>query len=122
MSQGRISILIEAIDKASMQLQNVGKAVGGLSDKIGSLGSTAKIAAGFLLGQLAHEALGALTKAAGIASSGFMDYERTLIKIVSATNATGREAEELTRALAQVSEAQTDLGFTAADSARGLFS
>jgi TP901 family phage tail tape measure protein len=116
----KIQILIEAIDKASATLSNVGTSVSGLSSKIGSLGQTAKIAAGVLLGQLAHDALGALKKAAGSASEGFMDYEKTLTAIIAATDATGAEAEELRNALAKVCEAQTDLGFSAADSARGL--
>ena len=94
-STGKVQILIEAIDKASAQLQNVGKSVSSLGDKVGGLGSTAKVAAGVLLGQLAHDALGALTRAAGEASEGFMDYEETLTKIISATDKTGSEALEL---------------------------
>jgi len=102
---------------------DVGGAVSGLQavkSQLSGLKGVAKTAAGVLLGELAHDALGAVTSVAGQASRGFMDYEQTLTKIISATNVMGKEAEELRSVLAKVSEAQTDLGFTAADSAAAL--
>lgn len=94
-------------------LQNVKSHLGGLKD-------VAKTAAGMLLGQLAHDALGAVTGAASEASKSFMEYEQTLTKIISATNAVGAEAEELRNVLMEVSGAQTDLGFSASESAAAL--
>ena len=90
-STGKVQILIEAIDKASAQLQNVGKSVSSLGDKIGGLGSTAKVAAGVLLGQLAHDALGALTRAAGEASEGFMVMKRPSQKLFLQRTRPGRK-------------------------------
>ena len=102
---------------------DVGGAISGLQsvkNQVSGLKDVAKTAAGVLLGELAHDALGAVTSAAGQASENFMDYESTLTKIIAATGATGEEMEELRRSLSEVSEAQTDLGFTAAQSAAGL--
>ena len=102
---------------------DVAGAISGLSsvrNSLSGLKGVAKTAAGVLLGELAHDALGAATSAAGQASENFMDYEQTLTKILAATGATRDEMEELGRNLSEVSESQTDLGFTAAQSAAGL--
>ena len=92
----------------------------GAKSHLKGLKDVAKTAAGVLLGELAHDALGAITTVSGEAAQGFMDYEQTLTKIISATSLTGEEAEKLRQTLMQVSESQTDLGFSAADAAAGL--
>jgi len=110
------SLLIQVsadVSKAVSELQGVKRSLSGFKD-------AAKIAAGVLLGELAHDAIGALTSASAEAAQGFMDYEQTLTKIISATSLTGEEAEKLRQTLMQVSESQTDLGFSAAEAARGL--
>jgi len=110
------SLLIQVsadVSKAVSELQNVKSSLSGFKD-------VAKTAAGVLLGELAHDALGALTSVSGEAARGFMDYEQTLTKIISATSLTGVEAEKLRQTLMQVSESQTDLGFSAAEAAQGL--
>lgn len=56
MSTSKVSILIEAVDKASQQLQNVGKSVKGLAGKLTKLGDVAKVAGGMLLRDLVHGA------------------------------------------------------------------
>ena len=120
MSEHNIRIIVQTVDEASKKLKKVASGIENLSDKLGGLKDVAKIAAGVMIGEVAHDALGALTKAGGEASKGFMEYEQTLTKIVSATSAVGEEALKLKEKLAAVSEAQTDLGFTAADSAKAL--
>jgi len=101
------------IDNAVSGLENIKSSLSGFKD-------IAKTAAGVLLGELAHDALGALTSVSDEAARGFMDYEQTLTKIISATSLTEAEAERLRQTLMQVSESQTDLGFSAAEAARGL--
>jgi len=92
----------------------------GAKSHLSGLRDVAKTAAGVLLGELAHDALGAVTSVSGDAARGFMDYEQTLTKIISATNLTGEEAEKLRQTLMEVSESQTDLGFSAAEASQGL--
>ena len=102
---------------------DVGGAISGLQsvkNQVSGLKDVAKTAAGVLLGELAHDALGAVTQAAGDAAEGFMDYEQTLTKILAASGETGESLEELRRDLSQVSESQSDLGFTAGEAAAGL--
>jgi len=101
------------IKNAVSELEKTKSALSGFKD-------VAKTAAGVLLGELAHDALGALTSVSAEAARGFMDYEQTLTKIISATSLTGEEAEKLRQTLMQVSESQTDLGFSAAEAAQGL--
>jgi len=108
------------IATAKQGLQEVKNSVKNLGDGLKSLTGTSKIAAGVFLGQLARDAMGALTRATGEASRNFMDYEETITKIVSATSVMGEEAERLAAELGSVSEAQTDLGFTAGDAASAL--
>lgn len=122
-----IDIIIRAVDKFSNAFSRVSRKVEELEEKeekqssrLSKLGSVAKTAAGVLLGELAHDALGALTDASSEAARGFMEYEQTLTKIISATSLTGEEAEKLRQTLMQVSESQTDLGFSAAEAAAGL--
>jgi len=92
----------------------------GTKSHLSGLKDVAKTAAGVLLGELAHDALGAVTSVSDEAARGFMDYEQTLTKIISATSLTGEEAEKLRQTLMQVSESQTDLGFSAAEASQGL--
>lgn len=101
------------VSRATSELEGVKSSLSGFKD-------VAKIAAGVLFGELAHDALGAVTSISGEAARGFMDYEQTLTKIISATSLTGREAEKLRQTLMQVSESQTDLGFSAAEASQGL--
>jgi len=101
------------VKSAVSELEETKSHLSGLKD-------IAKTAAGVLLGELAHDALGAVTSVSGEAARGFMDYEQTLTKIISATSLTGEEAEKLRQTLMKVSESQTDLGFSAAEAAAGL--
>jgi len=101
------------VKSAVSELEEAKSHLSGLKD-------IAKTAAGVLLGELAHDALGAVTSVSGEAAKGFMDYEQTLTKIIAATSLTGEEAEKLRQTLMRVSESQTDLGFSAAEAAQGL--
>jgi len=110
------SLLIQLsadVSRAASELEGVKSSLSGFKD-------VAKTAAGVLLGELAHDALGAVTSVSGEAAQGFMDYEQTLTKIISATSLTGEESEKLRQTLMQVSESQIDLGFSAAEASQGL--
>lgn len=85
-----------------------------------SLQKAMEVAAGVMIRDFARSAFGAVTGAAEEASQSFQAYELTLGRIISATSATGAQAEDLTRQLASVSKEQEDLGFSARESAAAL--
>lgn len=120
MSEGKIKILVEAVDKATEVLKSVGKQVEGLAKNTTGLKGVAKTAAGVMLGELAHDALGAVTHAAGDASKGFMDYEQTLSAVVASSGVTGKAAEKLRSELDKVAKNQTSLGYSADQAAAAL--
>jgi len=112
--------LASLLIRLSADIKNAVSELEETKSHLSGLRDIAKTAAGVLLGELAHDALGAVTSVSGEAAQGFMDYEQTLTKIISATSLTGEEAEKLRQTLMQVSESQTDLGFSAAEAAAGL--
>jgi len=112
--------LASLLIRVSADIKNAVSELEETKSHLSGLKDVAKTAAGVLLGELAHDALGALTSVSAEAAQGFMDYEQTLTKIISATSLTGEEAEKLRQTLMQVSESQTDLGFSAAEAAQGL--
>lgn len=115
-----ISIILSAVDRASGALREVADATDSLADRFSSLKDIAKVAAGVVLGELAHDALGALTSSLSDASGAFIDYESTLVRITAAMGLTGEEAAKMREELAKVAESQTDLGFTAVEAAEAL--
>jgi len=126
-SEGEIKILVEAVDEATSVLKNVARRVDelagtttSLKKKTTGLSSVMRTAAGVMLGEVAHDALGAVTHAASESSRGFMDYEQTLAAVVAASGETGKAAEELRASLMKVAESQADLGFNAAQATAGL--
>jgi len=112
--------LANLLIRLSADIKSAVSELEGTKPHLSGLKDVAKTAAGVLLGELAHDALGAVTSVSGEAARGFMDYEQTLTKIISATSLTGEEAEKLRQTLMQVSESQTDLGFSAAEASQGL--
>jgi len=88
--------------------------------RLSGLKDVAKTAAGVLLGELAHDALGAVTSITGEAARGFMNYEQTLAAIIASSGETGEAAKKLREELENVAMSQADLGFSAAEAAAGL--
>ena len=119
-SRTEINIILRATDQASAALREISDATDRLTDRFSSLKDIAKTAAGVLIGELAHDALGALTSSLSDASGAFIDYEATLVRITAAMGLTGEEAAKMREELRRVAESQTDLGFSAGEAAAAL--
>jgi len=115
-----INIILSAVDRASGALREVADATDSLADKFSSLKDIARVAGAVLLGEVAHDALGALTSSLLDASNAFIDYESPLVRITAAMGLTGEEAAKMREELRRVAENQADLGFSAVEAAEAL--
>jgi TP901 family phage tail tape measure protein len=119
-----INIILKASDQATTVLktagENITSSMDGAADSISKMSNAFSTAAGVMIRDFAQSAISATTSAADEASSSFMDYEQTLTKILSATDAIGEEADALTESLASTSEAQTNLGYSGREAAEAL--
>jgi len=116
----QVEVLIKAVDEASREFRKIGDAVEETSSRFSTLKDIAKTAAGVLLGEVAHDALGALTKSLDQASKNFVDLELTLTRITASMGKTGAEAKALRDEFQKVVSAQTDLGYSAVEAAEAL--
>jgi hypothetical protein len=116
----QVEVVIKAIDEASQEFRKIGDAVEETGSKFSTLKDIAKTAAGVLLGELAHDALGALTKSLDQASRNFVDLELTLTQITASMGKTGDEAKALRDEFQKVVSQQTDLGYSAVEAAEAL--
>jgi len=118
--RAEVEIVLNAIDNASREISRLSDAIEESTGKLSTLKDIAKTAAGVLLGELAHDALGAVTNALGNASRNFTDLESTLVRITASMGKTGKEAEALRAEFQKIAEQQVDLGFSAVEAAQAL--
>ncbi|MEM1558187.1 MAG: phage tail tape measure protein [Thermoproteota archaeon] len=118
--RAEVEIVLNAIDNASREISRLSDAIEESTGKLSTLKDIAKTAAGVLLGELAHDALGAVTNALGNASKNFTSLEDTLVRITASMGKTGKEAEALRAEFQKVAEQQADLGFSAVEAAQAL--
>jgi len=116
----QIEVLIKAIDEASGQFKKIADTVEETSSKFSTLKDIAKTAAGVLIGEVAHDALGALTRSLNQASENFTDLELTLTRITASMGKTGAEAKALRDEFQKIVSQQTDLGYSAVGAAQAL--
>jgi len=117
---GELKFKLEVVDEATETMKKVEEEVENTKSRFEDLKDVMKTAAGVMLGEIAHDAMGAVISSTQEAQQGFMDYEQTITKILSATSAQGEELERLRRILEETAKSQADLGFTAAESAAAL--
>jgi len=117
---GEIKFKLEVVDEATETMRKVEEQIENTKSIFEDLTDVMKTAAGVMIAEVAHDAMGAVMSSTREAQQGFMDYEETIAKILSATNAQGEELERLRRNLEEVSKNQADLGFTAAEAAKAL--
>lgn|GEM_PF-922885 len=122
-----INIVIKAVDEASAAIRNVAdkldvldQTVSQVAANTSGLSSIMRTAAGVMLGEVARDALGAVTSSASEASKQVADLEWTLKTIVKASGETGQAAEQLYQELNNVAHAQTTLGYTSVEAAAAL--
>jgi TP901 family phage tail tape measure protein len=85
-----------------------------------SLSKSFQVAAGVMIRDFVNTAMRSTISSVGRAADAFTEYELTLTRIIGATSATGDEAVQLSKDLADVSEAQTDLGYSAREASAAL--
>lgn len=110
------SLLIQVsadIKSAAQDLQTLKSSLSDFKDVM-------KTAAGVMLGEFAHDALGAMQETLTEASDHFISLESTLTNITAAMGLVGEAAVEMREELARVVSNQTDLGYTAAEAAQAL--
>ena len=98
----RVQILVEAVDRASATFVQVGRSAGLLQRALGGLSGVARMAAGYLTGMLAYQALGAVEEACRGSIEAFMDFEAQMARVVAASGAVGVQAEALSVQLGEL--------------------
>jgi len=116
----QLEVVVKVIDEASREFERIGEAVEETSSKFSTLKDIAKTAAGVLIGEVAHDALGALTRSLNQASENFTDLELTLTRITASMGKTGAEAKALRDEFQKIVSQQTDLGYSAVEAAQAL--
>ncbi len=124
MTDQSVNVNITATDNASSVVAkagaNIKQSIDVASDSAKRFADVVTIAAGVLLRDFVQAAFTASIRGAEAASKAFQNYELTLTKIVSATDAVGSEARQLSAELDGVNRAQTDLGYSGREAASAL--
>ncbi len=108
-----IKFTMNVVDNVSGGANNIKSSINGLAEAFST-------AAGVMIRDFVNSAMTSVISSLGEAGREFRDYELTLAKILSATNAVGEEAEKLGAELKKASEAQTALGYSGREASSAL--